>query len=537
MLFGVWMCFATGNAQIRTEVVGWLENSYLSNGSGQDPLSSPSYSEYLQTYQLGIKGFVLSTNFLTYYLGTRLEESQKQSGGSSWRTRNFDWYDFTGNFLRNRRVAFDLYLRRRQTDIFLPGGLNRRFEDLVGTDVHIRTGWLPRTRIGYRLIRSNDPDAGIYQTHQTTVYMLRGAEHTQVEGSFRDEQRMSPNLTGVDRLQELKLKGTADIWGESTELSGDVNYTSRNTYRTFRSSLRLLGNYRRRDRLFVIYSFNNSQTSSYLAYHNAFRGEYRRYITQPLALALRSDLQRTLSKYADLQASSDREDIAAGFEYLDYKRDSLNVLNKSGYLFLKYQHSNQLGAALGGDANAFLEYRKEYSSFLQMTYSWMTTASYLRYPDYVPYSFSNRYIHEVIVRPVSGVLLDNRVTLSNVEGTYFQRFVEERGEITLSPLRRLSFNSAVILNIVLQPFFRETLYWNNRLQWGLRRNLLWTTHSSWNYNRQLNTRSFWVESLLDYRMRKLQFQLRVRDEIRTGEDLWTVFASLSRTIGSGVEVR
>jgi len=89
----------------------------------------------------------------------------------------------------------------------------------------------------------------------------------------------------------------------------------------------------------------------------------------------------------------------------------------------------------------------------------------------------------------------------------------------------------------MQPFFRETLYWNNRLQWGLHRNLMWTTLSSWSYNRQLNTRSFWVESLLDYRVRKVQIQIRIRDEIRQGEDIWRAFISLSRTIGSGVEVR
>jgi hypothetical protein len=135
-----------GITQIRADVVGWLENSYRTSETSHKSGANSSYSEYLQNYQVGLNGFVLSNNFLSYYLGTHFEESQRNDGNTFWRTRTFDWYDFTGHFFSNRRVALDLFLRRSQTDAYLPTGLDRRYEDLVGGELHLRTWWLPITR-------------------------------------------------------------------------------------------------------------------------------------------------------------------------------------------------------------------------------------------------------------------------------------------------------------------------------------------------------------------------------------------------------
>jgi hypothetical protein len=358
-----------------------------------------------------------------------------------------------------------------------------------------------------------------------------------VEGSFRDEQRTSPNSSTVDRYQEIKLKGMAKIWEETTTITGDINYTGRNTYKALRTSLRLLGQYRDRDRLFALYSFNNYQHRASSSFSNAFQADYRRFVSKPLSIVLNTNLQRTLNRSSNQLLIRESERVAGGVEYLSQGLDSLNTVRKSGNAYVNYQNSTTTGSAIGTNAMGFIEWRKQYSRTIQVLNSHSISFSYLRYADNTPYGVTNQTINNIIYRPVSSLGLQNRLTFSDIEGTHFERKLEERGDVTVWLGRRLSLNSGMIIDLVLQPEFREIIYWTNRVQWNARRNLRWITQSSLTYNRTFEVRNFWIESTLEYRIRKLQFEIRARDEIYQDRDTWSIFMSATRIIGSGSAVR
>ncbi len=119
--------FTVSSLYARVELVGVMENSYRRSESADKYSKSGDFTEYLQNYQLGFKGTILSPKFCSYFLGGRYEESQKTSGDVFWRTRTKTLYDFTGNFIRNRPISLDLFAKRSDIEIIL------QFKD-TGTD-------------------------------------------------------------------------------------------------------------------------------------------------------------------------------------------------------------------------------------------------------------------------------------------------------------------------------------------------------------------------------------------------------------------
>ncbi len=499
--------------------------------------STSGYSEYLQNYQVGVRGFLFSRGFFSYYLGTRFQDSQRRYDSSFMRIRSINWYDFTGTFFSNRRVGFETFLKRTQTDLLYTGGVQRRYDDLIGGEVRLLTRWLPTTRAGYRLINSRTVDQGNYRTHLSTLNMQAGVEGREVEMSFRDEQRTSPYALGISRTQQLSMKGLAEIWSGSTTMTGEVNYTGHNAFKATQASLRMLGRYRQRDRLFVLYAFNTTQNSSYANFTNSLQGDYRRYLSEKTNLIFKGNLLRSLSRWAERSSVAEAEDLAAGAEYLDQKQDSLRAHRWTGQATLNFQNNEVQGSGGGVNASGAVEWRRFYAPLFQITHSYNLAISYIKFPQETPYFVNHRYLLELGFRPAAVLTFSHRVTISDEEGEHFRRGLENRSEANLLVSRDLALGSALTFDQTLQPLYQQFIYWTSSAIWALGHNLHWNTQSSWSYNRNNQVRNFWVDTIVDYRYRSLIFKLQAREEFRAGRETRSIFVNFARIIGSSGAIR
>jgi hypothetical protein len=523
------------SGQVTAQLSGIIENSYRSSESESNSANSTKseQNEYIQNYQLGLSGFAISPNFMTYFLGSTYRKSRKGYGGSTIASTSFDWYDVSSRFFKNRPYSFDLFARKTESLLTAPDYSQVMFTNLYGGEVRLSNQHIPRTRLGYRYSNTRGIDTNDADIHITSVNVEKGSKYTSVEGTFRDEQKTYLVTNRMTRLQEIQLRGTTRLVDHNAQLSSEANYSSYSGFATTRVNLRFQGAARERDRFFALYSFNNVQNNNYQSFVNTAHGDYRRYISTNVNMAFNTRIQRNLYRGIDLSSKSGNEDFGSGIEYLSTVMDSIKTFRKFGTSFLRLRHATPGEFMPGIDGVGTLEWGRQYPGYAQMTNTISAGYSYFKSIDSNPYSTTLEYAITGSVRPVRIIDLQKRLTVRLNEGSTYRRSILDRSTIAFMLHRNFNFSVTGTIDYTIAPDDRILYYITTMANWYLRRDLNWQNRTSWTYNPDLNTEYFWLESSLNYRYGKVNTQLLYVEKYFQGRSTRSVFLNVARLIGSG----
>jgi len=516
-------------AQTWAELVGKVETSYRSEGDVSG--DTEALGEQVQRYILGIRGDLFTPKFLSYYVGSRLEDRMQ----SDVRTRQVYWYDASGTFMRTRPLSVRVHARRSHIDL-IGSSSDRRYQDDVGAEFSFIRGNLPRVRAGYRqlALTGDTPDAS--RTHITTLRFDNNYGSTSTSGSFRDEQRIPLGDGNMTRIQEVVLRGTASPSKRST-LTSEGLYRSQNEYKAIRASMQYMGHFRDKDRLNMQYSVNRTINPQLLTSTHLIRGNYRFYLTPLLHVATLVNNQYIGTRQPSGKVSERTEEMGGGLVYLKQRFQQASRDRISGEVYAKYNYDAIYGSGALLSHNGTREWRRGYLKNLYITNRISQDGRFIQYTNRTDRQLTHRYLLEGTIQPHGSLMLIGRSTIADRMGTDPVRTFEQRAEAIWYASRRFSLLSASTLNLTLVPYYERSTSWTNTLSWALNKYLTWNGQTSWVVNQTKKYRTFWAESTMSARYRKLEFQLTLREESSGGRDRMSVFLRGARIIGSGVEVQ
>ncbi len=526
---------ATSYAQSKAVFQGYAENGYrywtLGNlGSG---VSNYDGSEYIQNYKFGIKGYYLSSGFMTYYIGSQYRQSNKTISKTNSIERSYDLFDMNARFFQYRNIWFSVNAKRTMTEFVYKQYTDKSYDNLIGSNLYVMLPRLPRIQLGYQYNSAENNRYGTNGTHISTVQFSRNSENANVSAYFRDEQRKRVFEGGIARTQQFTLNGRSSLFDRTTSIDADIDYNNRDEFRTGRFSLRLIRNFRRADRLSVLYGYNsyegyNANTSS-----NSVEADYKRELNQYYYYVVRTTLFRqNLRSTAMLNVESTKY-LSNGLEYMKLTYDSVNTWRNSGNIFIEVNSATIASRdrfTLRG--NRTFEKKHVFTDRLNWTNRYSADGLYNRLDSTNYYQIVNSLTNQINYRFWEPTLLQNQIVLMDAEGTAKLRYIEDRTTLSYFPYSSLRLESALITETRFDPQFNETVNWTNTMKYRIFRNLTWSIVTSHIYNRRYTSTNDRYESDLDYQLREIKLFLQFEKRIEYGQENTTVLLNASRTFGN-----
>ena len=515
-------------AQTWAELVGKLENSYRTSQTGE---LATNGNEYTQNYVLGVKGQLISSRLLSYYLGTRVEDrAQKEI-----RVRQLYWYDASGTLFRARPLSLNLHARRSTIEV-VGTPTPQRFEDDLGAELFLYRQNLPKVRVGYRNINQTGMGASDVRTHITTVRVENSFRQSRVEGSFRDEQRILSGLHVMTRIQETQLRGTAEPW-ENTQFTSEGVYRRQDDNRNIRASVQVLGRYRERDRLNGQISLSRFIDPRQTTATSQVRLDHRYYLSPLLHVATTVNSQHTRSHQPSFDYNEGYDNIGSGLVFLKQRYDQKGRDRWSAEGYLSYASQPLYGGGPMFNHLLAREWQRSFSKVFSINHRLTQEGRLAKYQHLTYRNITHAYLFEATVMPMTSLAVVSRSRVSDKQGDDAYRLFEQRGEVIWTPQRRLSVVGNITFNAMTIPYFDQSIQWGNIFSLLLSRYFTVNGQTNWVVYRTSNRRTFWAESTLIYTMRKIEMQMTLRQESILGVDRTTVFFRAARIIGGGVASR
>lgn len=296
------------HAQTWSRFSGKAENSVRSVVGGTGVGSN---SEYIQNYVLGLRGQLFSSKFLTYYVGSRLEDRTQQTT----RAQQFYWYDASGTMFRTRPITLRLHARKSEINM-IGAPVPTRYEDDRGAELSLYTPNAPRVLLGFRNIAQTGMSSGDINTNLTTLRIENSFRDARVSASFRDEHRIAEGSSNSTRIQETRLRGTASPF-HGTQLTSDLQFRKQDDYGTIRAVLQTIGSYRDRDRLNAQFAINRFVKDDQETTTREIRSDYRYYLNPHLHIASLVNSNHTVSRNPVSEQTQINDDYGLGAVYLN----------------------------------------------------------------------------------------------------------------------------------------------------------------------------------------------------------------------------
>jgi hypothetical protein len=527
LLMPFW-CGSIAHAQTWSNLSGKVENSVRSYLETKTEKES---NEFIQNYIIGLRGQLFSPRFMTYYIGTRLDDRNRLGS----RTQQVYWYDASAMLFRGRPVSVQLHSQRSELNLI---GSSRpaRYEDDNGAELFYFRPEMPRVRVGYRNIAQTGLASGDVNTHLTTLRVENSFRDARISATFRDEQRLVDGPGNSVRNQETHLIGTAMPF-ENTQVSTDLQLSRRDNYNIVRGIFQATGKYRDHDRLNSQVAISRYVSGRQQTMTREFRGDYRRYLNSHLHLATLVNSHHITSESPMAKESQTNDDFGLGMVYSRQSSIARGRRRINGQVFGHYYETPLYGRGSVASHRLSAEQQRPLNRWISI----LGRIDQIGRLENLSETDRSRLSHELMfegtVQPSSTVALISRSRLVDTQGfDRIQRF-EQREELFISPSVKLYGSSTFIWDRILTPFIEETIHWTNRISWLITRHITLNAQSAWVLNQSTGAESFWMENTAVYRYRKMEFQLTFRQDVYAGQDKISVYLRGARIIGDGVAKR
>lgn len=526
--------FNSATAQLPYRIEGSIETGYQSWTASNLNIGyrNSDGTEWLQQHKIGVRGYYLSPNILSYYVGTNFKQSDKKNRNLNIRNRSYDIIDANGRILQNRNIWANTYLKRTWNEYTYGRFVNYSYDNLVGTNLFILLRQLPNIKLSYQFSNSEASQYRDLSTHVSSIQLTKNSRTSSVRAEFRDEQTQGRYAGGITRNQNFQLNGRWDVFDRRGVLNADVDYTGYNFFQMTRFNLRYLQNFRQRDRLLVMYGFNVYESQYSNTSSNLFELDYRRILTPLWMYVTHTTLFRQDVDALYLRGKPDYHYFSNGFEYTKTIAQNQDFKRYSGYGYVDIRDNRAIRERFSIRLNGMYEQRNTFPQWIWMMNRYSVTTRFDERDHQKTDTYVNLdYVNQVNYTPIDKLMFQNYFIAGDQEGAYVKTNLENRSEVQYRPSRALSLQSGLTYRYMFRPELDQSLYWTNTVQAMLWRNVQFSAQSFHNFLKQMDLYSDRVLLKGEYRLREtyLMGQWETRKEL--GRRFSILLFTATRTFG------
>lgn len=486
-------------------VQGVLESGYQ-RWNAEQITSGQSFgngNQWMQRYQIGIRGYYLSPNVVSYYVGTKWLQTDNKAGQWSTRNRSYDIIDLNARFFQNRNIWANTYFKRTWNEYRYGRWVLSSYDNVVGTNVFLLVRQLPNMKFNYQFSNNQSPHQRDLSVHILSLQLTKNSETSSVRAEFRDEQHQGRYMAGLHRNQNFQLNGRWEVLNRSGTLNADVDYTDYHFFQMTRFYTRYVQNYRKNDRLQLLYSFHSYEGQTSNTSSNLFEVNYRYFLTPFWYLVTRDLWFRQNVRTDTDQKTPSYYQLTNGIEYLKTVGQFKDYTRFSGQFYLDLRKNRETERMNSIRSNGAVEHRQSLREHLLMMHRVSLSAKLdERDSQYEVYLISE-YANQLNYTPLENVSFQNYLILTDQSGERVKRSVENRCELSYRLMFRTTLTSGLTYQYFFEPFQDQSLHATNALQSGILRNLMFTAQTIHTYYQRNDLYSDRYLVKLEYRLREL----------------------------------
>ncbi|MDK9698582.1 MAG: hypothetical protein OEM52_00330 [bacterium] len=535
MITSFFFCVTSGIAQPRLAFQAELESGYRTTQNLNDPSSGSKGSEFLHNYGFGLRGYILSPNFISYRAGMRLHQSNRKYGDTWTITRTLDLIDLNTHVFQNRPLSFKFNYRRTQSDFTYGRQTDRKYDNFAGADILYQNPILPSIQLSYLYNSTESDKYGTAGSHISSIRLQRYTDLATVSAFFLDEQRRDLIGGRFARHQQIQLDGQANLFDRTTTLTSNFEYAGyNNNYRSTRFGTRVLSMPNPKNRVLAQYGFNTTQSIGSSTYSNVLQADYKRFFTPELTGTVRGSLFRQMQLTKTTEEEFVNRSVSAGSEYISVKLHNDKTMRTIANGFFDYDKSSTTDDRVVFRSVGAYQIQQRFTTKFAWSNMYTLSGRVSRTRQLNDYNVNHTFENQMSFTPIRVVLLQNMITLKDQEGRRFTRGFENRSNLALLFSHGFSVRTGLITNVTVQPDYRRVDYWTSNLGYEITRNLVWSAQSSYTLDRQVDVEFGKVESSLRYQLNELALSLQAEESISQDRKDLTLFVNASRKIGGGL---